>query len=515
MLPRGLLLVCLVAVAVAAPNLLGDFVLDDKEAILGSGCVDGSLGWGELFTRNFWCQPPHGETVDAWRPWPVLWWRLAWGMGGGASWPFHLLSLLLHAGVSCALVLVARAFGMREVFALALGCGFAAAPIHVDAIGWSVGQAELWGAAFALLALGAMRRGAWGPALASLALGLVCKESVLMIVPALWLVEPEGGEAVAQRRRRRIGLALVGASYLLIRSQVLGELSAAHNSITGNPLILESWSGRVAHTPAIWGRYVATTLIGAPLSADWSHDALALQSGVDLHYTLVGALAAGLMAFWAFRGWSHPGVRTAALILGAYALLLGQVLTPLPVTYAERLFYMPSAALLWLLVHAVEQRFEDGPPRALMALGLVIVLGHTVLAMRQSYNWTTEDRIVAATLEVAPQSARARVWAAWISAEAGDAEAVGEHAAVAAGLQPDWPLPHALMAFSHDRLGEPELAAQSCGRAMSLDAGAPLAASLCIQFLVGRGKLEMARQVYAQHAAARGGLPSNQVAPPP
>ena len=516
-LPRGLLLVCLVAAIVAAPNLFGDFVLDDKEAILKSGCVTGELAWSELFVRNFWCQEPGQGTVDAWRPWPVIWWRLGWAVGGGASFPFHMLSLLLHAACACALVLAAVALGVGERFSVLLGMLFAASPIHVDAIGWAVGQADLWAAGLGLSSVWLLRRGRNGASMACFAVALCCKESVLMLLPALWLLETSGDTPPRAARQRRLALTLIAAVYLLGRTQALGELGAAHNTFTGNPLMLESWVGRLPYAPSLWGRYALTTLVGGPLSADWSHDALGIRTGVDPLYSVAGAIVVGLAGWVAFRYWDDPALRWACLVLAAYGLLLGQMLTPLPVTYAERLFYLPSAALLLICVRLAELHLAAAAPSrrriAATAAGLLLVV-HTGLAMRMAHAWTTEPRIIAATLESAPDSGRARVWAAWVAAEAEDAAAVKEHSAVAIELQPYWPLPHALQAFALDRLGQPELAAQSCGRAMSLDPSAALATSLCVQFLIGRGKLDAARQVYAEHAAARGGYPAPEVPVP-
>jgi hypothetical protein len=133
----------LLAAAVAAPNLFGDFVLDDQRAVVESACVSGELGLADLFTRNFWCENPAAVSIDAWRPWPVLGWRVLWGLGGGESFPFHLLSLLLHAACSCVFVGCCMAFGHGQRFSVAGGLVFAALPIHVDALGWAVGQADL------------------------------------------------------------------------------------------------------------------------------------------------------------------------------------------------------------------------------------------------------------------------------------------------------------------------------------------------------------------------------------
>jgi hypothetical protein len=310
---------------------------------------------------------------------------------------------------------------------------------------------------------------------------------------------------------------MIGAVFLLLRMRALGELSAVHTTVTGNPLMLESWTGRLPFAPSIWGRYALTTLVGGPLSADWSHDALGLRAGVDPLYSVAGLGVLVFVGVVAYRHWDDPALRFACLVMAAYGALLGQMLTPLPVTYAERLFYLPSAAFVLTLVRLVELRLGGGGAsgRKLVAAGAaVLFVLHTGLSMRMAYAWTTEPRIIAATLASAPDSARARVWAAWVAAEAEDAEAVKEHATVAMELQPDWPLPHALRAFAYDGLGQPQLAAQSCGQAMSLDPAAPQATSLCVQFLIGRGKIDAARQVYAEHAAARGGYPSPEVPVP-
>lgn len=84
-------------------------------------------------------------------------------MSGGAPWLFHLVNLALTVAVAAAVYLVALELlpGAGAVAAAAL---FAVHPVHAEATGNVVGQAELWMTLFSVAAvlvyLRARRRGA-------------------------------------------------------------------------------------------------------------------------------------------------------------------------------------------------------------------------------------------------------------------------------------------------------------------------------------------------------------------
>lgn len=507
--------VALVAVLVYAVSLGGEFVLDDHLAVEGSACVTGSLDVSAVFGRNFWCQPPGAETIDSWRPIPVLGWRAAWQVGGGSPWPFHLLSVLLHAVVSGLVVVLARQwFPQPGRCGLWAGLAFAVLPIHAEAVASIVGVAELWAAAFGVFAIFAVSRGGrrwWVLSGLALAGALLSKESAV-VVSVMLLVVAWSGDAP---RNDKVGLTVsvvaLTVGFLVVRGDVLGSWLGTHVTPTVNPLVEAPPWLRLPMALSLLGRYLALAAVGYPLSADYSVEQIPVE---PLSAYLVLGAAAGLgLVVWTWRNRDDPGtVRCAVWFLGAAALAVNLVAL-LPAIFAERLFYAPSIPLCVLLGVGIARLVEDRGRRGAVLGGSVVLLWG-VAAAQHAWRWTTEDRITEVTAEHCPDSARAHVWRARVLGRAGDSEGMRFHAEAATRILPTWATPRALLAAALDAEGDPEAALPLFRSALEQDPANPEIADLFVQFLLRYGHTQLAQVVYARHADANGGTAAPSVTRP-
>lgn len=515
-----------VALLVFAPALGGEFVLDDAPAVLESACVTGEAPLGEVWARDFWCEPNDARTVDAWRPWPVVVWRGLWSLGGGSPMPFHALGMLLHAICAVLLAVITSALVPDErgpLAALVAGLAFAVLPIHAEAVASVVGVAEGWALAFQLGALSlALRRDAWAwAALPLLALALLSKESSVVMGPLLFLLPRVGPRAEAEGRPspgalgRGLAALLLVLGYLALRVAVMGGLSGQYVTATVNPLVVEPWSARVPMALELLGRYLWLSVAGQPLSADYSVAAVPVR-GFSL-LAGVGLLALLGLGLVAWRGREQAGVRVATLwFLGAFGLA-SNLVALLPAMFAERLFYAPSAPLCLLFglgiapLLASEHRLR----RPVMGLGAAIGLVWGLLAASHAAAWRTEASITLATVEACPDSARGRVWRARVLAREGDGEGMERHARAAIEVLPDWAIPHALLGAALDLQHRPEEALESFRRALELGPDEGEVVDLFVQFLLRYELLEQAHFVYGRHVSARDGRPDPRVTMPP
>src|SRR5215469_15774314 len=134
----------LAAVVLAYANTLGNqFVMDDELYIMRNPQVT-SPSLSRLFSPN--------PVSSVYRPVDFAALALNWALSGPEPFGYHLLNLLLHAGVTWLLYVLLQELlaswpeGRTVAFVTALL--FAVHPIHTEAVSWVVGRAELLAAGF-------------------------------------------------------------------------------------------------------------------------------------------------------------------------------------------------------------------------------------------------------------------------------------------------------------------------------------------------------------------------------
>jgi hypothetical protein len=189
----------LLAIAAYAPALRVGFLADDL-ILLNQAQASGINLGVFLPLPGYFLYRPVGS---------MLTWQLGWQLWGFNALPFHIISLLLYAGMSMLLGLwVASVSSDRRMGWLA-GALFAVFPLHLEATAWIAAQWDLWAAFFGVLSLWLFAR--WlqtGEAdigrarllyvssLLSFFLGVFSKESLTAFFPLFimtaWLIKPSG-----------------------------------------------------------------------------------------------------------------------------------------------------------------------------------------------------------------------------------------------------------------------------------------------------------------------------------
>eukprot|EP00802_Teleaulax_amphioxeia_P026939 Tamp_28129.p1 GENE.Tamp_28129~~Tamp_28129.p1 ORF type:complete len:233 (+),score=20.39 Tamp_28129:50-748(+) len=172
-------------------TLHGDFVMDDKMAVVGNPDVSGNRSIAAVFANDFWGMPfAHARSHKCYRPLTVLTFRAnflgAQWLGGSGLEPrgFHAVNIVCAAlNVVLAAMIMRRLFGeggwwragdrlsvrrvvsgdarsiaaspsqsqSQSLSAVAGAYVFASHPVHSEAVANIVGRAELLAAFFALL----------------------------------------------------------------------------------------------------------------------------------------------------------------------------------------------------------------------------------------------------------------------------------------------------------------------------------------------------------------------------
>lgn len=426
---RRWLLAALVLLALAASlsGLFNGFVLDDQIAIVDNPLAHSPWPPWTPFLHSYW--PPR-LGGGLYRPLTILFFSLQWIAGSGTPLLFHASNILLNLVVTLLLFQLGRRL-TGEIPAFIGAAFFAVHPVHVEAVGNAVGQAELTAAACLLGALllyvGWRQQSPAAPfplsRLAAIAVlfvaGMLCKEHAI-VLPALlllaeWSVLARSGEGGSRLKRLLpLYLLLAGAAlgYLLVRRAVLGSLTG---DTAASGLGVLTAGQRLATVLAFVPEWLRLLFWPAHLRADYGipefQPVLTLGAA-----SLAGAVI--LIGVAGLAGLTRRQSPLTAWSIGWIAVAIlpsSNLFFPTGILLAERTLYFPSAgaALLvtalsalawpWLQVH----RWRQGTAAVLAAT--IIALGAGRSALRQRV-WGTEDSLRLNMVLDSPYSA----WAHWL-----------------------------------------------------------------------------------------------------
>jgi len=408
------LLVCLVAVAYGT-SLANDLVFDDLIFATRDPRVQSLEAAPRLFVEPLWGfrdRPGRESVHQYYRPLQTLPLALSRSLFGAATWPMHLLSVVLHLA-NCLLVLgLLRRLLDDENAAIAATALFAVHPGYSEAVFWASDVSGL-GASLCLLAIvrlhaeGATLRPVGAVAASSLFLtGLWCKESGVL-APALMasydlLVAPERGFARLMRTRRAY-LALVPALilYLSLRVHALGGL------LPGVGDLSMSGTEFLANAVALLPDYARTFFW--PFQLNMYHDFHAVAHVADPRLWMGAAMMLVGLVLFVRSARRVPrvafGLAWAAITVSPHLLVRWPQLN----VYAERYLYLPAfgialvAANAW--IRAGIGRTAKGRRLSGLAIAVVLVVFVTV-DINRAGDWRDEVALYTKTLT---QSSRAEL----------------------------------------------------------------------------------------------------------
>jgi tetratricopeptide (TPR) repeat protein len=429
---HAIALIVIAALAVYANTLWNGFAYDDVYIIQRN-----TRDLGRIWLTPYW--PSFGMQLGLYRPFAIFAFAIEWAISGGAPWLFHLVNILLHAGVCVlAYLLIERLFSARAAFAGALV--FAIHPVHTEAVANVVGQNELWAGLGVLgaclvyvtrpdgVALGWKRTVA---IFGMFSLALLAKESAVVLPGLLVLldvvqrrvqfggrsesVSPDDYTSLMQYIRRAApffaGFVFLFIGYLVLRHSVLGNL-AGTDAAPGLPHLREEY--RLLNAFRAWPEFVRLSFFPLDLSVDYSPATIlpaeSLSPMIVLGILLVVVTVLLMLA--------TPLSPRAGLVAGWFLITLLPVSNfffPIGVLIAERTLYIPSLAVCCLAGYAWEAaaRTTEAETRKL-ALGAAVVIvllfgGRTVI---RNPDWDSTPTVWASLLRDHPESYRSQ----WLNA---------------------------------------------------------------------------------------------------
>lgn len=234
--PIAVLLLIVVSFACYANTLGNGFVYDDNQQILQNPYIKSWHFLPQILTTTVWSfQGPAGNS-NYFRPFMTLTLLLIWHILGPLPIGFHIVNLILHAGVVVLVYFAGKSLWGDSRVAAVAALLFAVHPIHTEAVDWVSAIGDLEATFFALLAFllyTRLRTPSWKSQaciVAAFLLGLFSKEPALMIVPLLVAYEhgvrsDRQETSFAEKLSRYGPICFFATFYLAARFVLFGSLA--------------------------------------------------------------------------------------------------------------------------------------------------------------------------------------------------------------------------------------------------------------------------------------------------
>jgi tetratricopeptide (TPR) repeat protein len=417
-LRRSLVLVLfVVAFAVYISCLSAEFVMDDYLHVLTNPWIKSPKHLPEIFGSSLWSYG--GGNTSLYRPLIHVLFMGTYFLFGSNPMGFHLLNLLLHAGVTVLFFLLAaeilgkRASSSRSAAMLAAFAAsmlFATHPVHCENVAWVSGVMDLSSALFFLCSLYLYARSECGMgwrywlSVGAFFLATLCKEPALLMAPVFGCYDwafPSRSMSWRQRIARFVPILVVVIVYSLLRIRALGGVAPVTHSQDLSAF------GYLLNGCVLFSRYLAMILLPAGLNV-WH-----VFEPVTSIATRAGMLGIAAAAAFATCLWIAAR-RSRAAFLGL-ALFLLPLLPALYIpgltqgignAFAERYLYLPSIGFAWVVAVLLAWIAErEARWQAITALVLSAVVSlYSIGTVRRAAVWKDSYTLWSDAVEKSPQS---------------------------------------------------------------------------------------------------------------
>ncbi|HOO15569.1 MAG TPA: tetratricopeptide repeat protein [Phycisphaerae bacterium] len=391
-------------------------------------------GWTNTYSGAEARMHPNPDLL--YRPFTVFTLALGHSLHGLWAPGFRLVNIALH-GLTCFLIweFLRRLFEDRSLATWG-ALLFAVHPVHVEAVAYIVGRAEVLATIFSLLGLLVLvpknrpsdTGRAWR-AMPLFFLALLSKETAVSYIPmALIVLHACRGRTPIRGVRwwgvHTLCLLLPLLVYLRLRVWALEGAFMRAPAALLNPIVDAEMPARLLMPFEVLGHYVRLLLFPLHLSADYGYEVFNPRAGVNAMTLLGLAAAAGLVA--ALLGYLRAGGHwrrlavCAALFIAAYALFSNSLLL-IGVSVAERLMYWPSVAACGLLAAlalslgrrpAGAARANLAAPRFATVAGTLVLAAFATRTVIRNTDWYSALRLATHDAACYPQSAALNAGAA-------------------------------------------------------------------------------------------------------
>uniref|UniRef100_A0A6B2EFB9 dolichyl-phosphate-mannose--protein mannosyltransferase n=1 Tax=Phlebotomus kandelakii TaxID=1109342 RepID=A0A6B2EFB9_9DIPT len=421
-------------------HLDGEFVFDDRVAIVKNWDVTGRASMGDIFRHDFWgFNITDPASHKSYRPLTILTFRLEHSLYGLNVFRMKLVNLVLHVLATWLIVpFWGSIFHSAEDQWVAFGAAlmFAIHPIHTEAVSGIVGRAELLVAIVFLASLilyntQIARKGSSADPGRSLLIylmffglelvGLLLKENGITISLMAVACEVILNTNLLEKLRNwriplhfppsvcfRILLLILSCVVLCIFRFWIMDFRSPSFKVMDNPVAAsESFLTKSLSQMYLYALNYWILLCPDWLSFDWALGSVRLvESFLDircipiaLFWMLLGALVWSSLV-------SRQQILSLSLILIPFLPACGVIKVGFVI--AERILYIPSLGHC-LLISLSVQRLWEFTPRFRKLITISVILCSAIFIARtriRAHEWTSEELLFTSALRVCPNNAK-------------------------------------------------------------------------------------------------------------
>ncbi|HEY4132749.1 MAG TPA: hypothetical protein VGM50_19200, partial [Gemmatimonadaceae bacterium] len=424
--------IALLALASSITSIANGFAVDDRAVIEQNANVHAIANWWRLFAEGYW---PTSAQAGLYRPITTLAFTIQWALGGGSPFLFHLVSIVLY--VACAWLVYRLAQRLAGPTAGWIAAAvFAVHPVHVEAVGNVVGQAELISTlavvAAALLYTKHLQRSLETPTpfsvraiieiVALYLVGSLAKENAIILPALLALIHihvrrtADVPRAARKNNSWRADLAAVRPTYLVMIAVALAILwirgAVLVDSVPAPNTALEGldFTQRLATFCIIVVEWLRLFIWPVRLIPVYSPPYIQVAHGFDASAVpgFLIVLISIIVTIVASRRRSTHAIALGFEWLAISLFPVSNILFATGIIVAERTLFLPSIGFALIVGTAVALVLEraDGKtwraPLQFCGLGLLAV-GLVRSAVHQRV-WSDDGHVITAAIIAAPDS---------------------------------------------------------------------------------------------------------------
>lgn len=421
-------IIAVIAFAVFANSLTGEFVYDDARQIVRNPLIQDNNLIGKALTSDVWAFKGDGTYTASnyWRPTFTAFNILSFRMFGVAPFGWHLLNLLLHAGVCVLIFLLLRRWNLSSNLSFIIALIFAVHPTRVESVAWIAGSPDLlFGAAF----LGSLwfadkwsaeKKGAvyLGAALVLYALALGAKEVAMLCFPVYFLIFSHRqaiGETLKNKKAEdekteiarktfvfntTLAFGALAIVYFFVRWAILGRISQPAEDAA-------AMSSAILSAPSVFVFYLKQIIFPVTIGTNYSLRAVEAFDVFRFVLPLLISLAAiGLFYLLARRSFVQK-IGFALFILPLLPTMNITAYVPEQIVH-DRYLYLPLLGFLLMVfpyvAEILEKKLPEKAEKILLVIGIVLSVPLAVQTFINNEYWKTELALWEHNVKIDPTS---------------------------------------------------------------------------------------------------------------